>query len=330
MAQLAMLKLADLQTKEGDHEKSIETIKEFLSNYPGILKKEAVHVMQNAYGALFQKLLKSDDSTAVLAWYEKDKAIINRINAPVLYTIVGSAYLKGHLYQDAAEILQKSYRLYGKDKCPPELYTDLGISLHQAGQPDYALKILDTFTRTFPKHKNIATAYAHIGTIYLEKKNYRKAIKELKNALKQNPDKALQATVLLSEAEARRELGDFQTAIHRYVKAIDTLAALPDPPPTGISKAYRDLGETHLKRKAYLKAADAFAMSIKFSVDKENPDLRFMLAEAYEKGKSMDRAGEVYQEIIDRGDPFWARLAQEKLRGIQIEDKLSPNDSLNG
>ena len=330
MARLAMLKLAGLQTKEGEHEKGIETIKGFLAKYPGALKKEAVHVMKDAYGALFQKLLKADNFTGVLAWYEKDKHVINRINTPEIYAIVGTTYLKGHIYKDAADLLQKAYQLYTKDKRPPEVYSNLGISLHESGQPDSALKILNAYTRAFPKHADIGTAYTHIGQIYLEKKKYKQAIKELKTALQKTKEKKIQSTILLSEAAARKGLGDMKTATQRYVKAIDLMAALPDQPPARFSKAYRDLGETFLHRKFYLKAADAFSMSIKFSEDEENADLRFMLAEAYEKGRAMDRAGEVYQEIISLGDPFWARLAQEKLRGIQIENKLESEISLNG
>lgn len=330
MAQLAMLKLAGLQTKEGEHEKSIETIKAFLAKYPGALKKEAIHVMKDAYGTLFQKLMKTDNSTGVLAWYEKDKHIVNRINIPEIYTTVGMAYLKGHIYKDAADLLQKAYQLYAKDKRPPELYSNLGISLHESGQSDYAMKILHAYTRTYPTHADIGMAYAHIGQIYLEKKKYKKAIKELKTALKKSKKKALQSTILLSEAAARKEIGELETATNRYVKAINIMAALPDQPPDRISQAYRDLGETYLQRKAYLKAADALAMSVKFSENKENADLRFILAEAYEKGRATDRAEEVYQEIIDLGDPFWARLAQEKLRGIQIDNKLGSEASLNG
>jgi TolA-binding protein len=330
MAQLAMLKLAGLQTKEGEHEKSIETIKAFLVKYPGALKREAIHVMKDAYGTLFQKLMKADNSAGVLAWYEKDKHIVNRINTPEIYTTVGMAYLKGHIYKDAADLLQKAYQLYAKDKRPPELYSNLGISLHESGQSEQALKILNAYTHTYPKHADIGMAYAHIGQIYFEKKKYKKAIRELKTALKKSKKKTLQSTILLSEAAARKEIGDLKTATNRYVKAINMMAALPDQPPERISQAYRDLGETYLKRKAYLKAADALAMSVKFSENEENADLRFILAEAYEKGKAMDRAGEVYQEIIDLGDPFWARLAQEKLRGIQIDNKLEPAASLNG
>ena len=82
-------------------------------------------------------------------------------------------------------------------------------------------------------------------------------------------------------------------------------------------------------------------MALKFSEKKDDPDLRFLLGEAYEKGHEMQRAGKVYQEIIDLGDPFWMRLAQEKLRGIQIfhhrppmtiqiETQLNPKAMLSG
>ena len=86
----------------------------------------------------------------------------------------------------------------------------------------------------------------------------------------------------------------------------------------------------YLLTKTYLKAADAFSMAVKFSERKETPDLRFLLAEAYEKGKNIEMAGKVYKEILELGDPFWARLAQEKLRGIQIDAKLKPKRMLNG
>ena len=169
-----------------------------------------------------------------------------------------------------------------------------------------------------------------MGQIHVEKKQYKQAINELTTALQKTQAKTLKASILLSEAAARKALGDFETAAQRYVQAIDLMAALPDEAPARISKTYRDLGVTFLQRKSYLKAADAFAMSIKFSEDQETADLRFMLAEAFEKGNDMDRAGVVYQEIVDLGDPFWGRLAQEKLRGIQIENKLEPVTSVNG
>ena len=137
-------------------------------------------------------------------------------------------------------------------------------------------------------------------------------------------------TILFSEAEAEKALGDYRTAAHRLIQAIDYLAADKAQSLDSISTLYRDLGETYLKVKAYLKAADAFAMALKFSEKRDAPDLRFLLGETYEKGNAMEMAGKVYKEIIDMGDPFWTRLAQEKMRGIHINSKLKPNATVNG
>ena len=68
-----------------------------------------------------------------------------------------------------------------------------------------------------------------------------------------------------------------------------------------------------------------------FFFDKnDDPDLQFQLAETYEKGNEKEMAGKIYKKIIEMGDPFWTRLAQEKLRGIEIDDKLNPGKTLNG
>ena len=82
LTRLAYMKLANLLSQEGEYEKGINIIHTFLAKYPGALKKEAVYVMKYAYGSLFKKLMKADDSVGVLTWYEKDKSIINRINSP--------------------------------------------------------------------------------------------------------------------------------------------------------------------------------------------------------------------------------------------------------
>ena len=55
----------------------------------------------------------------------------------------------------------------------------------------------------------------------------------------------------------------------------------------------------------------------------QDTDLKFLLGETHEKAKQSERAQAVYQTIVDSGDPFWARLAKERLRGISIQTKLN-------
>ena len=114
------------------------------------------------------------------------------------------------------------------------------------------------------------------------------------------------------------------------VKAIDLYAAVPETPPDVISKAYRKLGETYLKLNAYYKGADAFSMALKFSEGNQDTDLKFLLGETYEKSRQLERAQRVYQDIVDSGDPFWARLAKERLRGISIHTKLKTKETATG
>jgi TolA-binding protein len=330
LTHLAYVKLANLLSREGEYEKSISIIHTFLIKYPGTLKKEAVQVMKDAYGPLFQKLMKADDPAAVLTWYEKDKSIINRINSPEIFDIVGTAYLSGHLFEEATRLLQKSYQLYGKDKCPPGLAFNLGVSAMEAGHPNRALKVLKAYTRNHPKLDHTADALCRIGRILMEKKQYKKAQNRFRAAYRHTKNNIDKAEIRIQEAEADKALGDYKAAARSLVQAIDLVSGIPEKSNSDISKLYRNLGDMYLQTKTYPKAADAFAMAIKFSDRKETPDLRFLLGETYEKGKNIEMAGKVYREILEMGDPFWARLAQEKLRGIQIDIKLKPKRVLNG
>ena len=322
MTQLAYLKLAKLLSESGEHEKSIETIHGFLAKFPGTLKQEVVVVLKEAYGSYFQRLIKSNDMAGLLTMFERDRHIINRIRDPELFLTVGKAYLQEHLYEEATKLLEQSQRLYGKSKSPPELIFSLGVSYQATGQSHKAFKAFELYARSFPKHENIPEAHNRMGQILMARKSYKKAIRKLRVALKGSQQKDVKAEILLELAKANEKLGDYQTATRRLVKAIDLFAAVPETPLEVISKAYRKLGETYLKLNAYLNAADAFSMALKFSEGNQDTDLKFLLGETHEKAKQLERAQEIYQTIVDSGDPFWARLAKERLRGISIHMKL--------
>jgi len=325
LTHLAYVKLSSLLNQEGEYEKSIEVIHTFLAKYPGTLKKEAAYVMKDAYGALFRKLFDADDMAGLLIWYERDKSILDRINSPEIYHMVGTAYCLGHLYEEAAKLLEKAYRFSDKGQQSPELVYQLGVSFMESGQPDRALETLEAYSRKYSTHDHLADAFRRIGRLLMEKKDYKSAQNQFRLAFQHTKNKKDKASVRMWEAEASKGLGEYRAAAHNLIQAIDLLSGIPEPSNTTISKLYRDLGNIYLETRSYIKAADALAMSIRFSDQKENPDLRFLLAESYEKGKNLEMAGKVYQQIIEMGDPFWSRLAQEKLRGIQIDTILNPN-----
>ncbi len=330
LTQLAYIKLANLLNKEGDYEKSIDTIHTFLAKYPGSLKDEAVQVMEEVYGSLFKRLLRADDTAGVLTWYERDKPILNRMNQPEIFAMVGRAYLSGHLHAEAAELLQKAFQLLPKEKQAPDLIFNLGVALQEAGQEDPALAKLEAYCRQHPGGDRFGEALSRIGRMLMGKKQYERARKTLQQAFQHAGASADKAAIRILEAEADKALGDYKPAARNLIQAIDFFSADPQQSNGAISKLYRDLGDIYLETKTYLKAADSFAMAIKFSDRTENPDLRFLLAETYEKGEAVEMADRVYREIVESGDPFWARLAQEKLRGIQINNRLAPKRESEG
>ncbi len=81
-----------------------------------------------------------------------------------------------------------------------------------------------------------------------------------------------------------------------------------------------------MQLEVYSKAADAYAMAKKFAKkDQEYPDLSYKLGESYEKDNHIIKATESYNETIASGDPFWSRLAEERLRGIKLEERMKAN-----
>jgi TolA-binding protein len=323
MAKLAMLKLADLQRSSGQNEKSIKTVKEFLNRYPNTLEKEAFYIMEQAYEVLLSRLLKNDNYAEILIRYEKDKHLFNRFGSSQLFLTIGKAYLQGHLYAQAAEIFKKSYMFFVDDNKPPDLLFCWGVALHESDQHDKAIEMLDAYLKHSNGKENALEANFRKGRIFLAKKEYKKAIKNFEAAYGLSKGTKQKAEILIEEAAGYKEIGGYAIASKLLIEAINFMASIPGKDFDDISLAYRRLGQNYLLSKAYLKAADAFSMAVKFSEKPENdPDLYFMIGESYLKGNVFDMAEEAYRDIISIGNPFWTKLAQEKIRYMELEKKL--------
>ena len=80
-------------------------------------------------------------------------------------------------------------------------------------------------------------------------------------------------------------------------KAINILSSSPESDKTMILTAYRELGKSYLSLNNFLKAADAFAMAIKFSeTDEDRIGLNFLLGESYSKDGHLNEASQAYQD----------------------------------
>jgi tetratricopeptide (TPR) repeat protein len=89
--------------------------------------------------------------------------------------------------------------------------------------------------------------------------------------------------------------------------------------------AYDALGDNYQRQKLYLKAADAYAMALKFNPEATLPHLQFKLAEAYKMGGNLQEAHVAYEAVAASEDSFWGRLAQEEIRRLAIKTRLAKN-----
>lgn len=324
MASLARLKLAEIQQQAGQYESAIATINQLLQENTRALRREALFIKEASFEALFNQLMEKENYPRLLEIYEKERRSFRRFQSPTLFYIVGHSYFQSHLYAQAASALEKSDTYYDPSKKPDDLFFELGASLQETGKQDTALEWLEEYVRRQPRGKNAVESFMRLGRIWMERKEFGKARGVLQRAMALTTSEENRAEILLLAAEASNGLEDFQQESADLIKAINIYAASPEDSSGEIFSSYKKLGDSYSRQKLFLKAAEAYSMAIQFVRTEENPiDLKYALADSYYKGNASRKAVKVFQDIIDAGDPFWGKLAEEKLRGIRIEERLN-------
>ncbi len=317
MANLAQLRLAELQHKTGEYDKSIETINRLLEENPKALKTEAVFLKQKSFEAVFKKLFENNNYPDILIKFEAERMSFNHFENPDLFFYTGKAYYMGHLYKDAAENLDKALKYYPDDKKSAELLYLLGVSLYESDKTKDAAKILQKYVRTYPKGKNASSAFLKIGLCQVFDKKYTDAEISFKKALKQSKSNKEKTDIFLASAKMYEDRKDFRKVIDLLIRTINLLSPASEDHYGTISVAYRKLGHAFMDLGKFDKSADAFAMAIKFvKKDNDSNDLKYLMGTSYQKGNIMVKAEDAFNNVVRAGDPFWSKLAKEKLREI--------------
>lgn len=323
MANLAQLRLAELHYKTKEYDKSIETINRLLEENPKTLKGEANFLKQKSFEAVFKNLFKDNNYPDILIRYEKEKRSFNRFENPELFFYVGKAYYMGHLYNNAAENLEKAVTFYPDDKKSAELIYLLGTSFFEIDNTKDALKMLSRYIKEYPKGKNTSSAFLKIGLIQIADKKYADAATSLQKAMRYSSSDKEKADIFLARAKIHEEQKQFNKATDVLVQAINLLSASSENNDYEISASYRRLGHAFLGWDNFDKSADAFAMAVKFLEKDHDPnDLKYLMGISYQKGNDVGMAEDTFTDVVEAGDPFWSKLAKEKLREINIASRF--------
>ncbi|RPJ78525.1 MAG: hypothetical protein EHJ94_09360, partial [Deltaproteobacteria bacterium] len=147
MANLARLRIAELQNKAGEYKQSIATINELFLDNPRALKQEALFLKQNSFESLFKWMIEKGNYPEVLSLYESDKRALDTYENPNIYSLVGESYFQGHLYEGAAKLLLEAEN-YTRDNKNPDKYTYmLGVALQESGETEKAFIHLNRYIK---------------------------------------------------------------------------------------------------------------------------------------------------------------------------------------
>ena len=152
---------------------------------------------------------------------------------------------------------------------------------------------------------------------------YEEAVSDFKRALGNARTALEKADILEKQGRGYGNAGQPGKIPPLLEEAVGYLAEDPKGNRNIIGRLYKDLGEAHVRVKGYKSAVEAFEMSLKFvDMDAEKVDILFKQGEAYQLLEDYENAKRVFQSVIEMDDPFWSRLADEKIRGIDLNLRL--------
>lgn len=322
-SRIAMMRLAEIYQTNGDYGKCIKEIENLLSVHPRGLRYEAIKLMQKAYEAMFQKQLKSNEFTQVLNRYELEYPRIDRMGSREIAMSVGLSYLKAELYDESFNQLISAYKQYDRSSRPPELLFGLGVAMDESGRDDDALKLLNAFSSQFPKSENRAEALIRAGNIYLEKKNYQMSSDKFEEAVKITKNHLEKGKILITHSTVYEKKGDMKTASDLREEAVKEIALASGENYEVLTEAYKELGQSYIAIKNYIKAADSYQKALSLSKnDQEKANLGFLLGDAYQKGNIIPKAREAFKQVVASYDSVWARLAQQRLNTLELAETV--------
>ncbi len=318
-ARVAMMRLAEIYKDNGEYLKCITEIEDLLSTHPRGLRYEAVKLMQQAYEALFELENKNDEYTNVLNLYEENHETIDRMGSRQIAFQVGMGYLRGGLFEQAFNHLLEAYKLYDHKSRSPELLYGLGVAMDETARNEDAVKLFESFVKRYPKHEGRIDAMTRLGALYAEKDDMDRAVFWLSKAHDNTGDHLEKGHIQLKLSKIFSGQDAHDKAAVYLSNAVKSIASAPGENYNILSDAYRELGNTYLSLKKYVKAADAFSKALTLSdTPRARANLGFLIGDAYQKGNAIEKAKDAFEMVAESDDSVWARLARQRLSTLEL------------
>jgi len=325
LAQLALLKLAMIYQKEGSYEKSLEALQELLERYPETsLKTECRHIMGTTLNEILAKKMEKRRYRTVINMYLEEKERFAWINSPDLYVKTARAFLCLDLQDMATGLFMKAEPLLCKRERPADLLFHVGNDFLNRDDFDEALSRFDLLIEQYPTDKTAAFAYYRKGQALLEQKRYRSAREMFSSALRYHLTRGTRTRILIDKSKTFIECGSPKEAVAAIRKAEKEVrnSAPYDP------RLYEELGDLYFRVGSFKEAISTFTSAISMETDDAAVSvLQFKVAECYRNIGVQENSLGVYEQVMDRDEPFWSNLARERIAEIEFHGTLEKTDS---
>jgi len=324
LSQLAMLKLAIFQKKNGEYEKSVLTLRKILVDYPRTkLREEIKSELQASLETIFERKTKSGEIERIVSYYEKMKSSLPFGEMGNVLLLLGEAHKRLHLYGHALLMFSKAGNFSADKDQQIRILLGLGESAYKVKKFDEAEGALKDFVTRYPGHKEASNAYYWLGSIFLERRQYEPALESLRAALGKNPERDDRIKILTAMAKASNAQGHYENGVRSLKDVIALLSLNKGSPSEDLFLAYRELGETYVKLGQKEKAVPVFKGALELGLKGQDiHSLQFRLAQCYQWVKATSKAQDMLNQIVASGDPFWSKVAQVQINEINIKESV--------
>jgi TolA-binding protein/predicted negative regulator of RcsB-dependent stress response/ketosteroid isomerase-like protein len=326
LAQLALLRLAILYQKNKDYDKSLETLKRLLRNYPLTkLQEKTKQALGKTLEDMLNKEMKTGAYKNVINIYYKEKEQFLLINSPEPFLILARAFVRLNLASFATEMFARAEPLLLDEEKPADLLFYMGREEFRNDKLNEALSRLNLLTEHFPHDKNAPHAYRLKGKILVKRKRYMPAVQVFSSALGYRLEACDRARILADKAGALTASKKREEAL----KATREADRLQGDCYMGCSPIYEEIGDLYLNLGSAKEALAAFNSALEGEKGEENKILlKLKIAQCHRALNQKQDCLSVYNEIASLGDPFWTSLAREKIEEISFESefkRITPN-----
>ena len=320
----AALKLALVEQENGNHEQSIITLKEILVEVPWTRRNEEIKsALRVSLKAFFEEKAQEGKIEDIVSCYQQMKSAIPFEDMPNILLLLGDAHKRLHLYGHGLSIFRKARRSYANRDQAANLLVGLGECAYKERKFDEAEGSLKAFVARYPAHGESSKAHYWLGSIFLQRQQYDRALTSLKTALRKKPDKYHRVKVLTAMANASNAQGDYEKAVRWLMEAIALLNNDESSSSEDLYIAYRQLGENYLKLGQKERAVPVLEKALELNPEgSDTHSLQFRLAQCYQRLRALGKAEKMLNRMVASGDLFWSKVARAQINDMNIKKSV--------